>query len=94
MADYLSFAGGIPLSNIGSSNFEEELNVSDLALEEESVIQFNNPEVAAESLAITLVHILEVSKKHPRDVAPDEEELIEGSGLFVKRPHLLECPDT
>ena len=35
MADYLSFAGGIPLSDTESSNSEEELNVSDLAIEEE-----------------------------------------------------------
>ena len=36
----------------------------------------------------------EASRKRTRDVAPDEEELIEGSGLFVKRPHIPECPDT
>ena len=27
-------------------------------------------------------------------MAPDEEELIEGSGLYVKRPRIPGCPDT
>ena len=35
-----------------------------------------------------------VSRKRPRDVAPDKEELIEGSGLFVKCPRIPGCPDT
>ena len=40
------------------------------------------------------VHVLEVSKKCPRDIALDEEELIEASDLFVKRPRIPGCSDT
>ena len=94
MADYLSFAGGIPLLDTESSDSKEELNISDLALEEEPIIQFNNPNVAAEILATVLVHGPNVSKKRPRDIALNEEELIEGSGLFVNRPHISRCSDT
>ena len=43
MANYLSFAGGIPLLDTESLESEEELNVADLALEEEPIVHFNNP---------------------------------------------------
>ena len=94
MTDYLSFASGIPLSDVESSNFEEEVNVSDLALEEELVIQFNHLGDATESLATAPIPAPKASKKHPKDVAPDEEELIEGSGLHIKRPRIPGYPDT
>ena len=86
MADYLSIAGGIPLSDPESSDSEGELNVAELAPEEEPEVQFNNPDVAVESLAIAPILAPEASRKQPRDIAPDEEKLIEGNGLFVKRP--------
>ena len=84
MADYLSFADGIPLLDTESSDSEGELNVAELTLEEEPIVQFNNPSVVTESLATAPTPASEASKKHPQDIAPDEEELIEGSGLFVK----------
>ena len=34
-----------------------------------------------------------VARKRLRDDAQDEEELIEGSGLFAKRPRIPGCPD-
>ena len=49
-------------------------------------MRFNNPNTESENLATALVPDLEVSRKRPRNVALDEEELIEGSGLFTKRP--------
>ena len=94
MADYLSFAGRIPISNSESSDSKQELNMVDLTLEEEPIVQFNNPNVDSESLATALVPVLEASRKRSRDLAPDEEELIKGSGLFVKLPWIPECPDT
>ena len=84
MVDYLSFTGSIPISDTESSDSEEELNFAELSLEEEPMVQFKNLSVDVESLATAPVPTLEPSKKYPRDVAPDEEELIEGSGLFVK----------
>ena len=86
MADYLSIAGGIPLSDPESSDSEEELNIAELALKEELEAQFNNLDMVTESLATTPIPALEVSRKQPRDITPDEEELIEGSGLFVQYP--------
>ena len=55
MADYLSFTGGIPISDFESLDSEQELNIADLALEEEPEVQFNNPDVATESLTIAPV---------------------------------------
>ena len=86
MADYLSFVGGIPLSDPESSDSEEELNVAELTLEEEPEVQFNNPDVVMESQATAPISALEAYRKRPLDIVSDEEELIEGSGLFVKRP--------
>ena len=86
MVDYISFAGGIPISNVESSDSDEELNVTGLSLEEEQEVQFNNTNIELENLATSPVPDPEVLRKCPRDIAPDEEELIEGSGLFVKRP--------
>ena len=86
MDDYLSFVGGIPISDAESSDSDEELNVADLTLDEEPKVHFNNPNTESENLATAPVSNPEVSRKRPRDVALDEEELIEGSGLFAKRP--------
>ena len=93
MDDYLSFTGGIPISDAESSDSDEELNVMGLSLEEDPEVQFNNPSIKSENLATAHVPDSEVSRKHPRYVAPDEEELIEGSGMFVKCPRILGCPD-
>ena len=45
------------------------------------------------SLATTPIPTPEVSRKRPQDITPDEEELIEGSGLFVKRLRIPGYPD-
>ena len=84
MADYLSFASEIPISDAESSDSDEELNVTDLTLEEEPEVQFNHPSIESEDLATAPVLGPEISRKHPQDVALDEEKLIEGSGLFAK----------
>ena len=94
MANYLSFAGEIVLSDIESLDSDKELNVMDLALEEEPVIQFNCLGDATESLVTMPVQVPEAFKKWPRDMASDEEELIEGSGLYIKCPRIPRCPDT
>ena len=94
MADYLSFVGRIPISDAESSDLDEELNVIGLTLEEEEPeVHFNNPNIESENLATALMQDPEVSRKSPRDVAMDEEELIEGSGLFSKHPRISGCPD-
>ena len=87
MANYLSFVGGIPILDPESSYSDQELNVANFTLdEEEPEVHFNNPSIESKDLATAPVLDLKVLKKHPRDVAPNEEELIEGSGLFAKRP--------
>ena len=68
--------------------------MADLTLEEELMVQFNNLNVESKSLATSLLTALEASRKHHRDVDPDKEKLIKGSGLFVKCPWIPECPDT
>ena len=94
MDNYLSFAGGISLSDLESSYSEEELNVTQLALEEKPEVQFNNSDVVAESLTTAPISAPEASRKQLRDIAPDGEELIEGIGLFIKCPQIPGCPDT
>ena len=96
MADYLSFMGGITISDPVSSDLEEELNVSGLNLdEEEPEMRFNDPCIKSEDLAVAPNSNPETSRKWPRDDddAQNEEELIEGSGLFAKRPRIPGCPD-
>ena len=68
MVDYLSFAGGIPISDFESSDSEQELNVADLTLEEEPMVQFNNLNVKSESMATAHLPAPEASRKRPRDV--------------------------
>ena len=86
MADYLFFAGGVPISVFESSDLDEELNVTGLTLEENELeVHFNNPSTESQDLATAPVPDSEVLRKHPRDDAQDEEELIEGSGLFEKQ---------
>ena len=90
MADYLSFADGVPISDPVSSDLDEELNVTGLTLDEEPQVRFNDPNLSMEDLATTLVPVPasftdpKVGQKCPRDDAQSEEELIEGSGLFAK----------
>ena len=99
MADYLSFADGVPISNPVSSDSDEELNVMGLTLDEEPEVRFNDPDLSMEYLAIASVPAPasstdpEVGQKRPRDDAQSEEELIEGSGLFAKRPRIPGYPD-
>ena len=84
MVDYLSFTSGKVISDFESSDSEQELNVTDFNLEEELIVQFNNPSLESESLATAPLPAPEASRKRPLDVVPDEEELIKGSGFFVK----------
>ena len=96
MADYLSFADGITISDPVSSDSEEELKVSGLNLDEkEPKVWFNDPCIESEDLAVTPISNPEASRKRPRDDddAQNEEEQIEGSRLFAKRPRIPECPD-
>ena len=94
MADYLSFAGGVPILVSESSDSDWELNVTGLTLDEEELeVHFNNPNIESEDLATTPVLDSEASRKCPWDDAQDEEELIEGSGLFVKRGRISGCPN-
>ena len=96
MADYLSFADGVPISVPVPSDSEEDFNMEGVDLDnEEPEVRFNDPDVASDDLAVAPPALPEVSRKRPRDVdgAQDEEELIEGSGLFTKRPRIPGCPD-
>ena len=65
MADYLLFAGGIPISDFESSDSEQELNVADLTLEEEPEVQLNNPSIESEDLETDPVPGPKVSRKYP-----------------------------
>ena len=87
MADYWSFADGIPLSDPESSDSEEELNVAELTLEEEPEVQFNNPNIAAESLATTPIPTSEASKKWPWDIARIPRLKIEVVSCDLMRGH-------
>ena len=94
MADYLSFADGVPISDPASSDSDEELNISEINLdEEEPEVRFNDPNADLEVLATSSITDPDVSQKRPRDEVESEEELIEGSGLFAKRPRIPGCPD-
>ena len=77
MSDYLSFAGGVPISISESSDSDEELNVMGLTLdEEEPEVHFNNPSTELQDLATAPVPDPKISRKRPRADAQDEEELI------------------
>ena len=100
MADYLSFADGIPLSDPIPADSDEEFDMSGVNLDEAEEpgvpeVRFNDPTVEAEELVIAPPSSLEPSRKRPRedDDFQDREELIEGSGIFAKRPRLPGCPD-
>lgn len=97
MADYLTFAGGIIISDTESSNSEGEANITDLTVEEEPEVRFNPPTDVTQDLATNQIQrrvpTTEPIRKRPRDVAPNEEELIEGSGLYIKHPRIAGCPD-
>ena len=77
MDDYLSFADGVPISYQVSSDSDEELNMTDLTLDEESEVRFNDPDLSMENLATAPVPAPvssldpEVERKHPRDDAQD-----------------------
>ena len=74
----------ILLSDDDIQEEEQEQEIADLTLEQKELDLETNPiEVRAPKS----------SKKGIRDIDPDEEELGEGSGFFVKRPWILGCLD-
>ena len=96
MADYLSFADGVPISVPVPSDSDEDFNMEGVDLdEEEPEVRFDDPNITSDDLAVAPPSLPEVSRKRPRDDddAQNEEELIEGSGLFAKRPRIPGCPD-
>ena len=96
MADYLSFADGVPISVPIPSDSDEDFNMEGVHLDnEEPEVRFNDPDIASDDLAVAPPSLPEVSRKRPRDNddAQNKEELIEGSGLFTKRPRIPGCPD-
>ena len=100
MTDYLSFADGIPLSDPIPADSDEEFYMSGVNLDEVEEpevpeVQFNDPTVEAEDLVTAPTSNPELSRKRPRedDDSQNAEELIEGSGIFVKRPRIPGCPD-
>ena len=56
-------------------------------------MRFNDPDADSEVLATVPITDPDSSRKRPRDDVEHEEELIEGSGLFAKRPRIPGCPD-
>ena len=95
MADYLFFADGVPISVPALSDSDEDFNMEGMNLdEEEPEVRFDDPNVASDDLAVAPLYP-EVTRKRPcdDDDAQNEEELIEGSGHFAKRPRILGCPD-
>ena len=87
MADYLSFADGVPISVPVPSDSDEDFNMEGVDLdEEEPEVRFDDPNITSDDLAVAPPSLPEVSRKRPRDDddAQNEEELIEGSGLFTK----------
>ena len=96
MADYLSFADGVPISVPVPSDSDKDFNMEGVDLnEEEQEVRFDDPNITSDDLVVAPPALPEVSRKRPRDDdgAQDEEELIEGSGLFTKRPRIPGCPD-
>ena len=61
--------------------------------EEEPEVRFNNPNADLEVMATAPITNPDSSRKCPRDDVEYEEELIERSGLFAKRPRIFGCPD-
>ena len=64
MADYFSFADGVPISDPVSSDSDEELNLTDLTLDEEPEVRFNDPDLSMENLATAPV-LVPVSSPDP-----------------------------
>ena len=55
MADYISFADGVPISDPVSSDSEEDLDISGVNLDEEDPeVRFNDLSVDGEDLAAAL----------------------------------------
>ena len=53
MADYLSFADGVPISDLVSSDSEEDLDISGVNLDEEKPeVRFNDPSMDSEDLVV------------------------------------------
>ena len=90
MDDYLTFADKIIDSDSDSTKLNRELDVQ---LEEEAIVQFNNPTMAELDLATIPPTDPDATKKRPRDSDPTEVELIKDSGLYIKRPQNLRCSD-
>ena len=92
MIDYFAFADRILLYDE-----EEEIQEAiDLTQEQEDLEVQTDPQPSTnESLVInpTLKEAPETYKKCSRDKESDEEELIDGSGLFVKFLRILRCLD-
>ena len=96
MVDYLSFADRVPISDPAPSDSDEDFNMEGVNLdEEEPEVRFDDPTVASDDLAVAPSSNPEVSLKRPRDDddTQNEEELIEGSGLFAKWPRIPGCQD-
>ena len=97
MADFFKFTDGLVLSDDEQSEFQEQnLEIVDQTQEEkEPEVWFNPPTNTTKDLAIIpeKVRALEASRKRARDINPEEEELREGSGFFVKRPWIFGCSD-
>ena len=91
MADFFKFVDGLILSdNEQLESQEQALEIIDRTQEEEEEpeVRFNPPTNNTKDLATIPeeVRALEASRKRARDIYPEEEELGEGSGFFVKCP--------
>ena len=76
MADYLSFADGVPISVPVPSDSDEDFNMEGVDLDnDEPEVRFNDPDVASDDLAVAPPALPEVSRKRPHDDdgAQDEE---------------------
>ena len=68
MADYLSFAYGVPISVPVLSDSDEDFNMEGVNLDEdEPEVRFDDPNVASDDLAVAPSSNLEVSRKRSRD---------------------------